>query len=186
MKTTTRGIIGSSVAALLALVFIPTAVNAQQQQQEQQTEKCQVTVQSEAGQQSPMAQQQKQDQEQRQEQARTQHQQETPTVKPGQQAVALQVQLSGNLRQITDFSADENSGLELASEDDLGRADMAARTEEEGQQQKQPISMERGSQTATVWINTEDAEQGTYQVSFRGNNSKCDTQIRVSENGSGR
>lgn len=183
MKTTTRGLIGSSVAALLALVFIPTVVNAQQQQQEQQqTEKCQVTVRSESGQHGQMAQQQKKKEEGQQE-ARTQHQQETPTVKPGQTAVALQVQLSGNLRQITDFSADQRSGLELASEDDLGRVDMA-RTEEEGQKM-QPISNE-GGQTATVWINTENAEPGTYQVSFRGQNAKCDTQIKVAEKDSGR
>lgn len=178
MSTTIRGLIGTSVAALLALAFVPATASAQQQQQEQ--DQCTVTVHEESGQ---TAQQDRQEQEGQQ--AERQGQADVPTVESGKAAVTLQVQVSEGLRQITEFAAAEGSGLRLASEDDLSTTDMT-RTGDQEQSQPQPISMDEGSRTATVWVNTEEASPGTYQVSFRGGETQCDTQLRVKDGDSGR
>lgn len=177
MSTTIRGLIGTSVAALLALAFVPATASAQQQQ-EQERDECMVTVHSEPG---PYGQTDRQDQ-----QAEQQRHTDVPTVERGQTAVALEVQLSEGLREITEFAAAEGSGLSLASEEDLARTEMARTGEQEQDQQPQPISMTEGSRTATVWINTEEASPGTYQVSFRGGDARCDTQLRVKDGASGR
>lgn len=176
----------TATASLLAVASTAGSGIAQdttrQERPQRQQQQCTVTVMPRPGQQNRDAQQARPTEggeETGQPAARV------PAVPSGQAAVGLEVRLTGDLREITEFAAAEGSGLRLASPDDISRTDMARRpeqTEEQGQQQKQSISMATdGSRRAIVWINTEEATPDTYAVSFRGSGGKCDAMIRVTE-----
>lgn len=119
-----------------------------------------------------------------QEQAETAQQECTAEVKTnpvpaGEQAVALEIQLSQEIGELTGITAPDGSGVALASPDDLAKTDMA-RQETEGQ--PQPIQMAAGnSRSATVWVNTADATPGSYQISFDSEQNSCIGTVKVNE-----
>lgn len=102
-------------------------------------------------------------------------------VQVGQSAVSMEVRLSREIGEITDFTAPEGSGLALASPEDLAKTDM---TREQTDEEPQPIQMstEEGG-GATVWVNTAEASPGSYRVVFASGQAECAATLEVEKSG---
>lgn len=97
----------------------------------------------------------------------------------GQPAVPVEGRLTQDIGDVESLEAGE-SGLAIASPEDIGRTELA-RTE--GEEPPQPVETSRtGDQIkATVWLNTEDVEPGTHGFVLVGENGTCAGEIEVAE-----
>lgn len=103
----------------------------------------------------------------------------TPTaVRPGQIATRVSVSLTRPIGTVKKLEAAEGSGVALATQEDLNMADLAREGDEEGSV-PEPIVMSREANMVTVWLNTRDAEEGTYHVLLKGEEGKCAGEIAV-------
>lgn len=100
------------------------------------------------------------------------------TLKAGQSAVQVAAEFSQPVGGITAIRPASESGLNVAAPGDLPKSDMAA----EGEQPR-PVSMANNGTTLEVWLNTESAQPGTYQIAFHGENARCTGEITVEEGG---
>lgn len=108
------------------------------------------------------------------------HQECTVEVSPqaiptGQPAVSVTGQLDRSIGKVDALDAGE-SGLALASPEDIGRTEMA-RTE--GEEAPRPVEMSRTGNQATVWLNTNDVEAGTHGFVLVGEDGTCRGEIEV-------
>lgn len=102
-------------------------------------------------------------------------------VQTGEAAVSVTARLSQSVGSIEGFEAPDESGLELADPQDIRKRSMAR---EEGEGEPQPIQMARGEQSqATLWLNTQKAESGSYEVTLQGANGVCKGNVSVGEQG---
>lgn len=98
-------------------------------------------------------------------------------IEAGQKAVQVTVALSAPVGSDVEFMAARESGVALANPADIPRSEMAA--EEEEAPQPIQLSAEGGSE-ATLWLNTENAQPGTYDVALRSGESACAGQLTIS------
>jgi len=92
----------------------------------------------------------------------------------GSNAVPLTVTLSEDVGDVTGVESSD-SGISVASPQDLARVDMAAEEE-----QSEPITMsDEQENTWTIWLNTTMAEAGTYEVTFVGSEGDCSAEVTV-------
>lgn len=95
----------------------------------------------------------------------------------GQPAVPVEGRLTQGIGDVNSLEAGE-SGLALASPEDIGRTEMA-RTE--GEEAPRPVEMSRTGNQARVWLNTKDVEPGTHGFVLVGENATCAGEIEVAE-----
>lgn len=105
-------------------------------------------------------------------------------VQAGQAAVRIDARLSSPIGEVNSLEAPESSGVATASADDLAKMKTEmARPTEEGQK-VEPIEMSTDGQSATLWLNTEKAQKGTYQVVLKAEGAKsCIGQFTVKGGG---
>jgi hypothetical protein len=102
-------------------------------------------------------------------------------VQTGEAAVSVTARLSRSVGAVEGFEAPDESGLELADPKDIQKRSMAR---EEGEGEPQPIQMARGEQSqVTLWLNTQNAESGSYEVTLEGANGDCKGNVSVGEQG---
>lgn len=101
-------------------------------------------------------------------------------VQSGEAAVSVTARLSQSVGAVEGFKAPDESGLELADANDIQKRSMAR---EEGEGEPQPIQMARGDSQVTLWLNTENAESGSYEVTLEGANGVCEGNVSVGEQG---
>jgi hypothetical protein len=94
-------------------------------------------------------------------------------VQAGEVAAQVSVSLSQPVGQVDQFEAQGDAGLKLAEASDLPRTEMAAEPE-----QPQPITM-AGANQVTLWLNTEEAQPGSYEFTLRGSEGDCRGTITV-------
>ncbi|MDT8342162.1 MAG: hypothetical protein RQ751_11680 [Longimicrobiales bacterium] len=100
----------------------------------------------------------------------------TQSVRPGQAAIRLDIELSTAIGTVSGFQGAEGSHLRLATNDELPRAAMA----NEGERPT-PITMAANGRELAIWINTAKTEPGTYDFVLRGTENSCEGVIRVEE-----
>lgn len=97
----------------------------------------------------------------------------SPTVLPaGQEAVQVTVRLSEGVGAVTDVRAPE-SGIAMASPDDVPRTEMSA------EEEARPVQMGADQTSWTVWLNTSRAQPGEYQVTFVAEEAGCVADVEV-------
>lgn len=97
-------------------------------------------------------------------------------VSAGEQAVQVTVETSQQIDALTGIK-DSESGISLASPEDLPRTEMAA-----GEPSPRPIQMGAGQNSWNVWLNLQDAQQGDHELTFETNQGECTGQITVQQN----
>ena len=102
-------------------------------------------------------------------------------VQAGQKAVQVTAALSSPIGSGVALEAPAESGIALASPADVPKSEMAA----EGETPR-PIELTaEGGGQVTIWLNTENAERGTHEVTLKGGEKACTAQITVSGGSSG-
>jgi hypothetical protein len=99
----------------------------------------------------------------------------SPTeIQAGNPAEKLSITLSSPVGEIDEFEA-EDSNLSLSEASDLPRTELAAETEE-----PEPITMSETGNEVTVYVNSTEAEPGTYPFTLTGADGECQGSITVS------
>lgn len=98
-------------------------------------------------------------------------------IAPGQAAVQVRAQLSGDVGAISSLKTPEESGLSLASPEDFAKQKMAR---EEGEQ-PEPIQMADEGNGARVWLSTVGAQAGQHEVVLKGESGQCTARLTVEE-----
>lgn len=106
-----------------------------------------------------------------------------PEVETGKAAVQLTAAFSSDIGVVRELYAPEGSGIALAAPEDLAMVQMARGETEEGEEaaEPQPIVMVGGTNQATIWLNTQDAQPGTHQVTLKGATGDCTAELTVKE-----
>lgn len=98
-------------------------------------------------------------------------------------SAATPVQISAALSEdigFIDFQAPEESGLTVVEPENVPLEEMANEDRDEA---PQPIVMAAEANTFLVWLNTENAQAGSYDVVLEGETGKCTTTIQVDGEG---
>lgn len=102
------------------------------------------------------------------------------SIQAGQSAVSLTARLSESVGEVDDFDGGD-SGLELADQGEIPQREM---TREEAEDEPQPIQTTRGEQSeVNVWLNTEDVESGSHEVTLQGEDGECSATVTVGPQG---
>lgn len=158
----TRAFSALTVAALAALLF-PAASHAQEKQNKGEGEQAQ---QAQQAQESCSA------------------QVRPAALEVGQSAVQARLALSGDIGAIESFAAPEQSGIALADPADIPKTEMAAEKTEKNEKpsKPEPLTANAGEHpSATVWLNTEGATPGSYDVRVEGAEGTCTGSLEVQE-----
>jgi hypothetical protein len=100
-------------------------------------------------------------------------------VEAGQTAERLSISLSSAIGEVSEFTtAEETAGLSVADAADLPASEMAAEEEEQ-----EPIEMADTGDSVTIWLNTADAQAGTYEFTLKGADGECTGSIEVTDSG---
>ncbi len=95
-------------------------------------------------------------------------------VAPGEAATLVAFTLSENIGPVIGFEAPE-SGLVIASPEDLPRVDMA-----NPEEAPKPVQMSlEAENTAIVWLNSVDARAGTHEVWLISEGARCSATVTV-------
>ncbi len=140
----------SSFALTAALVAMPGLVQAQQRPQQQPQPQQQQQAQACTAKVSPA------------------------TVQSGQKAAEVTFTFSEAIGQVTDVSASDDSGIELAAASDLPRQELAA-----GSPAPRPIAMGDAANSWKVYLNTTDAKAGQQELTLNSSMGECKAQITV-------
>lgn len=142
-------------AVVLALLAVPSPATAQEQAQEAEAqEQCNVEI-------------------------------VPQEIEAGKAAVQVTATFSSDIGLVRELSAPEDSGIALASAEDLAMVQMARAEIAEGEEaeQPQPIAMVGGTNEATIWLSTQEAEPGTYRFTLKGATGDCAAEVIVTEAG---
>ncbi|HUG01833.1 MAG TPA: hypothetical protein VML95_08210, partial [Longimicrobiales bacterium] len=95
----------------------------------------------------------------------------------GEAAIHALATLSENLGPLTGFEAPEESGIVIADAANIPRAEMA----NEGEEEVAPLPIELGAEANvfTVWLSTEEAVPGAFDVRFTTAEGYCGARINV-------
>lgn len=154
MRNVANHALSGLVALALSIALIPASADAQEKQEEAKA-KAQETCAAEV---APAA------------------------VQPGQAAVRVTATLPSDIGAVGEVHAPEESGLALAEPGDIPRKEEMAREGEGEPQTPEPVTTAtgEGQPVATVWLSTENATPGSYQVALKGENGKCTAALEVS------
>lgn len=94
-------------------------------------------------------------------------------VTAGERAVQVTVETSQQIDALTGIK-DSESGIALASPEDLPRTEMAA-----GEPAPRPIEMGAAQNSWNVWLNLEDVEAGEHELVFETNQGECTAVLTV-------
>ncbi len=95
----------------------------------------------------------------------------------GQKAERVSISLSSPVGNVTEFTTeDAEAGVKVADPADLPKTEMAA--EETAQK---PIEMAAENNRLTIWLNTENAQPGTYPFTLKGDGGACTGSLEISE-----
>lgn len=95
----------------------------------------------------------------------------------GQKAERVSISLSSPVGNVTEFTTeDAEAGVKVADAADLPKTELAA---EEAVQK--PIEMAAENNRLTIWLNTEDAQPGTYAFTLKGESGACTGSLVISE-----
>ena len=95
----------------------------------------------------------------------------------GQKAERVSISLSSPVGNVAEFTTeDAEAGVKVADPADLPKTEMAA--EETAQK---PIEMAAENNRLTIWLNTEDAQPGTYPFTLKGDGGACTGSLVISE-----
>jgi hypothetical protein len=99
----------------------------------------------------------------------------TPAEIPaGEAAFRLNIALSSGIGAISAVEAPAESGLVLASPEDIPRAELANATEP-----AKPIELAADNNSATVWLKSADAKPGEVELTLKGESGTCTTKVTV-------
>lgn len=105
----------------------------------------------------------------------------TPAEVPaGEAAFQVTAQISEDVGAISTVQPASESGLAMASPEDIPRADLAA-----GDEAPRPVTMAMEGNSATIWLNSEEAQAGTYEVLLQGEAGSCIAEVSVAAGGGG-
>lgn len=161
MRNVANHALSGLVALALSIALIPASVDAQEQQQAKDQAKEQARAQAQetcAAEVAPAA------------------------VQSGQAAVRVTATLPSDIGAVDEVHAPEESGLALAEPGDIPRKDEMAREGEGEPRTPEPVTTASGESqpVATVWLSTENATPGSYQVALKGETGKCTAELEVS------
>lgn len=94
-------------------------------------------------------------------------------------ATSLSLTLSEAIGAVQEFRPAEDSGLTIAAPEDLPKVDMA---QEEGEARR-PIEMANEGNAVTIWLNSEDASEGTHEFTLVGTEGECTGSVVVRPTG---
>lgn len=95
-------------------------------------------------------------------------------IESGSDAVLVTVTLEEDMGQIESVESEEGN-IESADPTDIPRTEMAA-----GEEDPQPIRQGADQTTWTVWLNTSDAEEGTFPLTFvTSEGDRCTAELQV-------
>ena len=98
-------------------------------------------------------------------------------VQSGQKAERVSISLSSPVGNVTELTTENaEAGVKVADPTDLPKTEMAA----EGTAQK-PIEMAAENNRLTIWLNTENAQPGTYPFTLKGESGSCTGTIEITE-----
>jgi hypothetical protein len=107
-------------------------------------------------------------------------------IEAGQAAVRLDAELTSDIGFVTGVEAPENSGVFLASDEELARVRVEMALPEEEGGKVEPIVMADDGRIATLWLTTAEARPGTYDVKLTGEDSQyCIAKVTVTPAGEG-
>lgn len=89
-------------------------------------------------------------------------------------AVRVTARLSENIGEITAVDGPGESGVRLSTTAEL---ELMARAAEE--EPEEPIALSADGHTATLWLNTEDAEPGRHTITLEGETGTCTSDIAI-------
>ena len=89
----------------------------------------------------------------------------------------VNARLSEDIGEITGIEAPAESGLAIATPDEVEMAEMS--TEEAAEEEMADMATEGFS--AALWLSAKDATPGTYQIVLQGENGTCATEVTVEE-----
>jgi len=89
-------------------------------------------------------------------------------------AIRVTARLSRNVGQITAVEGPGASGVRLSTSAELELMAKAAQEDPE-----EPIALSADGHTATLWLNTEDAEPGSYTITLEGETGTCTSEITI-------
>lgn len=151
MRTNAKRALSVLTASALAVLLLPAPSHAQQQNRGEQ-EEPQQAQESCSAQVKPAA------------------------LEVGQTVVRARLALSGDIGAVETFAAPEKSGIALADPADIPKAEMAKEKTRKGQKPStpEPLTVNAGEHpSATVWLNTEAATPGSYEVRLEGAEGSC-------------
>lgn len=103
----------------------------------------------------------------------------TPAEIPaGEAAVQVTAEFSEEVGAVTTVQAAGESGLAIASPEDIPRTELAA-----GDEAPQPITMAMEGNSASIWLNSQQAQEGTYQLALQGDTGTCTAELTVAGGG---
>ena len=96
-------------------------------------------------------------------------------VQSGQKAERVSIALSSAVGNVTAFTTENaEAGIRLADAADLPKTEMAAE-----EAAPKPIEMAAETDHVTIWLNTENAEAGTYAFTLKGESGACTGSIMI-------
>lgn len=91
-------------------------------------------------------------------------------------AMRVTARLSRNVGEITAVDGPGASGVRLSTSAEL---ELMAKAAQEDEDPEQPIALSADGHTATLWLNTEDAEPGRYTITLEGETGTCTSEITI-------
>lgn len=89
-------------------------------------------------------------------------------------AIRVTARLSRDIGEITALDGPDESGVRLSSTAEL---ELMAKTTDADPED--PVALSADGHTATLWLNTEDAEPGRYTITLEGETGACTSDITV-------
>lgn len=98
-------------------------------------------------------------------------------VQSGQAAERVSISLSSAIGNVTELTTENaEAGVKVADPADLPKTEMAAE-----EAAPAPIEMAAENNSLTIWLNTEDAQPGTYPFTLTGESGSCTGSIEITE-----
>lgn len=92
-------------------------------------------------------------------------------------AIRVTARLSADIGEITAVDGPDESGVRLSSTAEL---ELMARTADtDDTDTEEPVALSGDRQTATLWLNTEDATPGRYTIALEGETGVCTSDITI-------
>jgi len=98
---------------------------------------------------------------------------------PGSKAARVAIVLSSPIGNVSGFQSADGSGIRLASPGDMPMVGMA--NEGKKSEKPTPIQMANQNNRLTLWLNTSEAQPGTYNFTLKGEQGTCAGSLQVTK-----